>query len=65
VATEQATATVIERDLEVAAGGRRVPAVLWTSARAAAPLPLVLVGHGGGGHKRHPKVVNMATGLVT
>ena len=63
--SEQVTATVVERDLEVVASGRRVPTVLWTPTDAAAPLALVLIGHGGGGHKRHPKVVNMATGLVT
>ena len=63
--SEQLTASVVERDLEVTSSGRRVPAVLWRPAGAPAPLPLVLLGHGGGGHKRHPKVVSMATGLAT
>ena len=43
---------VIERRFGVARGGERAPGVLWTPAGAAAPAPLVLLGHGGGGHKR-------------
>jgi dienelactone hydrolase len=37
---------------------------MWIPPAAQAPVPLVLVGHGGGGHKRAATVVNMAEGLV-
>jgi dienelactone hydrolase len=55
-----------ERALDVHCQGRRVPAVLWTpaSAKASAPVPLVLVGHGGGAHKQARTVVAMAEGLA-
>ena len=43
-----------------------VPGVLWTpAAGAAGPRPLVLLGHGGGGHKRAPGVLDRARRLVT
>ncbi|MBA3028050.1 MAG: dienelactone hydrolase family protein [Desulfobacteraceae bacterium] len=54
----------IERDLEVFVGGRRVPAVLWTPGGMKGPFPIVLVGHGGGGHKRVSLVVDMAKGFA-
>ena len=42
----------VERRFDVVRGGARVPGVLWTPAGAAGPAPLVLLGHGGAGHKR-------------
>ncbi len=43
-----------------------VPGVLWTPAPdAAGPGPLVLLGHGGGAHKRAPGVLDRARRLVT
>ncbi|GMU39856.1 MAG: hypothetical protein AMXMBFR23_07220 [Chloroflexota bacterium] len=63
--TTDTSAGVTERELEVSVNGRRVPTVLWTPAGVDAPVPLVLVGHGGSGHKRHSVVVSMAHGLVT
>src|SRR5262245_56000335 len=53
-----------ERVVAVSCGDRRVPAVVWIPSGVAAPVPLVLVGHGGGGHKRAATVVNMAAGLA-
>jgi dienelactone hydrolase len=53
-----------ERAVEVHCNGRSVPAVVWIPSGATAPVPLVLVGHGGGGHKRAPTVVAMAEGLA-
>ena len=41
-----------ERRFGVPRGGATVPGVLWTPAAARTPAPLVLLGHGGGGHKR-------------
>ncbi len=53
-----------ERSLEVHCNGRTVPALVWLPSGTTAPVPLVLVGHGGGGHKRAPTVVAMAEGLA-
>ena len=55
---------LLERELEVSAGGRRVPTVLWTPGGSKGPFPLVLVGHGGGQHKRSPLVMKMAQGFA-
>jgi hypothetical protein len=53
---------------ETVAGGIReqpftvgdVPGVLWTPARGPGPRPLVLIGHGGGQHKKEPGVLSRA-----
>ena len=37
-----------------------VPGVLWTPAEGSGPRPLVLIGHGGGQHKKEPGVVSRA-----
>jgi dienelactone hydrolase len=42
-----------------------IPGVLWSPAGTAGPRPLVLLGHGGGGHKRAPGVLGRARRLVT
>jgi dienelactone hydrolase len=42
-----------------------IPGVLWFPAGTAGPRPLVLLGHGGGGHKRAPGVLARARRLVT
>jgi len=41
-----------------------VPGVLWSPAGATGPRPLILLGHGGGQHKRGPGLVNRARRLV-
>jgi dienelactone hydrolase len=51
---------VTERDFEVPCNGRTVPGVLWTPEHAEAPTPLVLLGHGGSGHKRETHLVALA-----
>ncbi|MGH9086904.1 MAG: dienelactone hydrolase family protein [Acidimicrobiales bacterium] len=48
----------IERD------GRSVPGLLWTPPDAVAPTPLVLVGHGGSGHKGQDHVRTLARRMV-
>lgn len=53
-----------ELSLDVRCNGRTVPTVLWLPAAATEPVPLVLVGHGGGGHKKAPTVLAMAEGLA-
>ncbi|MER7579027.1 alpha/beta hydrolase [Kitasatospora sp. NPDC097691] len=49
-----------ERDFTV--GG--VPGVLWSPATGADRAPLVLMGHGGGNHKKHPAMSGRARLLV-
>lgn len=42
-----------------------VPGVLWTPAGAGLPRPLVLMGHGGGQHKKAPGILTRARHFVT
>jgi dienelactone hydrolase len=55
---------VHERGFELTCDGRAVPGVLWAPESATAPTPLVLIGHGGGGHKREGHLVSLARRLV-
>jgi pimeloyl-ACP methyl ester carboxylesterase len=52
---------VVERDFTVG----EIPGVLWSPASGADRAPLVLLGHGGGTHKRWPGTVGRAHRLVT
>jgi hypothetical protein len=47
---------VLEREFTLG----EIPGVLWTPGPAPAPLPLILSGHNGGLHKRHPRLVARA-----
>ncbi|WP_250402852.1 alpha/beta hydrolase [Streptomyces cellostaticus] len=58
---ESSSHGMVERDFTV--GG--VPGVLWSPASGVDRAPLVLMGHGGGGHKRHPSMAGRARLLVT
>lgn len=42
-----------------------IPGVLWTPAEGSGPRPLVLIGHGGGSHKKGWEVVSRAFPYVT
>ena len=42
-----------------------IPGVLWTPSGAVGTRPLVLMGHGGGQHKRAPDILTGARSLVT
>src|SRR3954464_2084524 len=55
---------VVERSFAVEGGDEVVPGIVWTPEAATGPRPLVLVGHGGGGHKRMPYVLSLARRLV-
>ncbi|MGX1855734.1 alpha/beta hydrolase, partial [Streptomyces sp. NPDC055299] len=58
---ESSSNGVVERDFTVG----EVPGVLWSPASGADRAPLVLMGHGGGTHKKHPSMVGRAQRLVT
>jgi dienelactone hydrolase len=55
---------VTERDFTVTSNGRSVPGVIWTPEEAKAATPLVLIGHGGNGHKREDHLVSLARRFV-
>jgi len=55
---------VVERSFRVTLPGRRVPGVLWQPPSGSAPVPLVLLGHGGSGHKRSARVLEHARWFV-
>ena len=50
---------VAERRFEVVRDGEAIPGILWTPAAATRALPLVLLGHGGSGHKRSDRMLEL------
>jgi dienelactone hydrolase len=57
---ESSTNGMVERDFLVG----DIPGVLWSPASGADRAPLVLMGHGGGNHKKHPAMSGRAERLV-
>ncbi|HZN15752.1 MAG TPA: dienelactone hydrolase family protein [Acidimicrobiales bacterium] len=55
---------VVERRVDIPCEDRVVPAVVWTPADASGARPLVLIGHGGTGHKRMDYVLALARRLT-
>jgi dienelactone hydrolase len=55
---------VVERRFDVAGATEAVPGIVWTPEGATGSRPLVLIGHGGSGHKRMPYVLSLARRLV-
>jgi hypothetical protein len=51
------------REQRFTVGG--IPGVLWAPAEGSGPRPLVLIGHGGGQHKKEPGVLSRAFPHVT
>lgn len=51
------TKNVIEREFSVDCHGRNVPGVLWQPSKHSGVRPLILMGHGGSGHKRNARMV--------
>ncbi|WP_441245531.1 alpha/beta hydrolase family protein [Kitasatospora sp. McL0602] len=58
---ESSSNGMLERDFLVG----DVPGVLWSPASGPDRAPLVLMGHGGGNHKKHPAMAGRAQRLVT
>ena len=54
------SASARERDFTIERRGKPIPGVVWQPLRAARAQPLVLMGHGGTGHKRSAKLLRMA-----
>jgi len=48
---------VCERGFAVERAGNMIPGVVWHPAASSGPRPLVLMGHGGSGHKRNERMV--------
>src|SRR5215470_14511214 len=58
---ESSSNGIVERDFTVG----EIPGVFWSPASGADRAPLVLMGHGGGNHKKHPAMAGRAQRLVT
>ncbi len=56
----QARGGVTEQSFVLARGSATVPGILWLPAPQVARPPLVLLGHGGSGHKRSDRIVELA-----
>ena len=61
ITTETSSNGVLERTFTVG----NVPGVLWSPLDGAEPAPLILMGHGGGLHKKAPGLVSRAVHYVT
>jgi dienelactone hydrolase len=48
---------VYERGFTVERNGHAIPGVLWQPSKPSGPRPLILMGHGGGGHKRNERML--------
>ena len=46
-----------ERAFAIERDGQTIPGVLWTSSTSTGPQPLMLMGHGGSGHKRNERML--------
>jgi dienelactone hydrolase len=55
---------IVERRFDLNHAGGTIPGILWTPSRHVFPLPLVLIGHGGSGHKRSERQLVIAHHLV-
>jgi dienelactone hydrolase len=55
---------VVERRFDLEVAGELVPGIIWTPENAAAPVPVILIGHGGTQHKRVPNVLSLGRRFV-
>ncbi len=57
---------VVERSFSVSGPSGRVPGLLWSpDSTGSPPTPLVLIGHGGSGHKRSERCLQLARWFAT
>lgn len=56
---------VTERRFDLDGDAGKVPGILWTPTDHAQPVPLVMLGHGGSGHKRADRQLMLARRLTT
>ena len=61
---EQTSNGVTERRFDLDVEGETVPGILWTPENSGGTRPLVLLGHGGSGHKRMDYILSLARRLV-
>ena len=59
------SAEISERAFAIDRQGKAIPGVVWQPLRATGAQPLVLMGHGGTGHKRSDKLERMAEIFTT
>ena len=50
---------VCEREFAIERAGQTIPGILWQPATQAGRRPLILMGHGGGGHKRNERMLSL------
>lgn len=56
---------VCSRGFAIERGGQSIPGVLWQPAALSSPQPLILMGHGGSGHKRNSRMIMLGKLFAT
>lgn len=62
--SETSSGGVLEQLFTLTSPSGEIPGILWTPDNAAGARPLILMGHGGGQHKRAPGIVSRARRFV-
>lgn len=64
IVSESSEKGVVERRFDLVVGDETVPGISWTPEAASAPVPTILIGHGGTQHKRVPNVLALGRRVV-